>query len=58
VETHLEAGSRSTREDVQQEVHERDSLYGRTLGPGWVEVEPGIFVQRDGEHVLPPYHAD
>jgi hypothetical protein len=56
METQLEAGSRSTREDAQLDA--RDSLYGRTLGPGWVEVEPGIFVQRDGEHVLPPYHAD
>lgn len=47
-----------TKLEAPVDVQDRDSLYGRTLGPGWVEVEPGIFVQRDGEHVLPPYHAE
>jgi hypothetical protein len=55
--TKLEANTKHARNEPRQDVAARDSLYLRTLGPGWVEVEPGIFVQRVGEHVLPP-HAE
>jgi hypothetical protein len=58
MEKQLEAGSRSLRDDSPDDLRERDTLYGRALGPGWVEVEQGIFVRRDGEHVLPPPHVE
>ena len=35
----------------------RASLVTRLLGPAWIEVEPGIFVRRDGEQVVTSPHV-
>jgi hypothetical protein len=34
-----------------------ESIYLRMLGPGWVELERGIFVQRVGDLARPPHAA-
>ncbi len=44
-------------DDLDSALTARASLVTRLLGPAWIEVEPGIFFRRDGEHVVTASHV-